>query len=85
MPMLRSICVCTVALILSHGNVTAQPAPASGLPAPTRLAMPGEQHRWLEPLVGAWSVEMLIYPGPGAAALVSSGLRAMRESILDGR
>ncbi len=47
--------------------------------------MPGEQHRWLEPLVGTWSVEMLVYPGPGAAALVSGGLRATREWILDGR
>lgn len=47
--------------------------------------MPGDQHRWLEPLVGDWTVEMLVYPGPGATPLVASGLRATRRWILDGR
>jgi hypothetical protein len=63
----------------------AQPREPAGLPASTRLAMPGEQHRWLEPLVGRWNVEMRVFPAPGAPPLVSGGLTATRQWILDGR
>lgn len=56
-----------------------------GLPASTRLAMPGERHTWLEPLVGEWRVEMPVYPGPGADPIVSRDLTARRELILGGR
>jgi hypothetical protein len=58
---------------------------AQNLPASTRLAMPGEKHKWMGPLVGNWNVEMLVYPGPGAAPIVSKELTATRELILGGR
>jgi hypothetical protein len=81
--MIRSCLAATLVLALG-GPALAQTAPAS-LPASTRLAMPGEQHRWLEPLVGNWTVEMLVYPGPGAAPFVAQGLQAKREWTLGGR
>jgi hypothetical protein len=81
--MIRS-CLAAALILSLGGGAAAQTAPAS-LPASTRLAMPGDQHRWLEPLVGSWTVEMLVYPGPGAAPFVSQGLRATREWTLGGR
>lgn len=50
-----------------------------------RLASPGEEHAWMEPLVGNWAVEMLVYPGPGADPIVSTDVEATREFVLDGR
>jgi hypothetical protein len=77
-------CLAAMLALLLGGAALAQTAPPA-LPASTRLAMPGEQHRWLEPLVGSWTVEMLVYPGPGAQPFVSQGLRAKREWTLGGR
>jgi hypothetical protein len=57
----------------------------ANLPASTRLAMPGEKHAWLQPLVGKWNIEMLVWPAPGAAPIVSKELQATREWILGGR
>lgn len=50
-----------------------------------RLASPGPEHAWMQPLVGSWDVEMLVYPGPGAEPIVSDQVSATREMILDGR
>lgn len=47
--------------------------------------MPGEKHSWLEPLVGDWAVEMLVYPRPGAEPVVSNDVTATRRWTLDGR
>ncbi len=58
---------------------------AQDMPASTRLAMPGEKHTWMAPLVGNWNVEMLVYPGRGVAPIVSKELTATRELILGGR
>lgn len=70
------------ALVLSGvGGAWAQ----ADLPASTRLALPGEKHAWLAPLVGEWRVEMRVYPGPGADPIVSQDLTATRELILGGR
>jgi hypothetical protein len=68
-------------------SLVAPPAAAQAqqLPASTRLAMPGEKHKWLEPLVGDWTVEMLVYPGPGAAPVVSKEVTATRRWVLEGR
>lgn len=55
------------------------------LPASTRLALPGERHAWMTPLVGEWKVEMRVYPGPGAEPIVGDDLTATRELILGGR
>lgn len=71
-----------VALALSTPAVAQSPA---DLPASTRLALPGEKHAWLEPLVGEWQVEMRVFPGPGAEPIVSRDLTATRELILGGR
>ncbi len=57
----------------------------NNLPASTRLAMPGENHTMLEPLIGTWDVEMRVYPAPGADPIVSNEMSATREWILDGR
>jgi hypothetical protein len=58
---------------------------ADTAPAAARLAMPGEEHRWLEPLIGDWTVEMLVYPGPGAEPIVSNEVTATRRWTLDNR
>lgn len=67
----------------AHGPSDAQPAGA--MPASTRLAMPGDKHKWLEPLAGKWNVEMLVWPAPGAQPITSKGLTATREWVLGGR
>lgn len=53
--------------------------------ASARLAAPGPEHLWLAPLVGNWSVEMLVYPGPESPPTEIPGLIAERSWILDGR
>lgn len=59
--------------------------PTDALPASTRLAMPGEKHKWLEPLAGKWNVEMLVWPAPGMQPITSKELTATREWTLGGR
>ena len=59
--------------------------PTGGLPAATRLAMPGPKHKSLDPLVGDWSVEMKVWPVAGAQPIVSNSLTAKREWALGGR
>lgn len=64
----------------------AAPAAAQDhIPASARLAMPGENHAKLDPLIGDWQVEMRVFPGPGAEPIVSDELTATREWILGGR
>ncbi len=53
--------------------------------ASERLASPGEEHAWLEPLLGEWDVAMLVYPGPGAEPIAQPPLTATREWMLGGR
>ena len=55
------------------------------LPASTRLAMPGDKHRWLEPLAGKWAVEMRVWPTASAQPIISMEMVASREWILGGR
>lgn len=75
------------ALLASPVPVPAQSATTAspGLPASARLALPGEVHRWMDPLVGQWNVEMNVFPGPGQAPITSKELTARRELILGGR
>lgn len=58
---------------------------AAALPASVRLALPGEQHRWLEALVGQWDVDMKVWIDPTQAPLRSTALRAERRWALGGR
>jgi hypothetical protein len=60
-------------------------AATATMPASARLALPGENHRWLEPLVGQWNVEMRVFFAPGQAPLVSKEMTATRSWILGGR
>ena len=57
----------------------------NAMPASARLALPGAQHRWLEPLVGQWAVEMRVFFAPGQAPMVSKNMLATRSWILGGR
>lgn len=84
---MKSHLIAAAMLTLASCTTAAAQAPTreSQLPASTRLAMPGPEHAWLEPLVGEWSVEMLVYPGGGAAPIVSTDLRASRRWTLGGR
>ena len=50
-----------------------------------RLAAPGPEHVWMNPLIGDWRVEMLVYPGPGAEPIVSDEVTATRQLVLGGR
>jgi hypothetical protein len=78
--------VAAVAACLVATSVAAQnPDPNANLPASTRLALPGERHTWMAPLVGDWKIEMRVYPGPGAQPIVADTLTARRELILGGR
>ncbi|MDX2273418.1 MAG: DUF1579 family protein [Cyanobacteriota bacterium] len=80
--MKRSIVAYLLALTITGSPVLGQ---TSEMPASARLAMPGEKHTWLDPLVGEWTVEMLVYPEAGAEPITSKDLRASRRKILDGR
>lgn len=75
-----------LAVALSLAASSSLPALAQEAPsASERLASPGEEHTWLEPLVGEWDVAMLVYPGPDAEPFAQPPLTATRELILGGR
>lgn len=58
---------------------------AEELPAAARLALPGEMHARLEPLVGEWKIMMKVWPEPDAEPVTSDALTATREWLLGGR
>ncbi|MGL4573409.1 MAG: DUF1579 family protein [Burkholderiaceae bacterium] len=76
-------------LVLSVTNIKLAHAQTGqtkdSLPASARLALPGEKHKWLEPLVGNWNVEMKVWPAMGAKPIVSTELKVARQWILGGR
>jgi hypothetical protein len=76
---------CATGLLVSALLSAGASAQNDAMPASARLAMPGDKHRWLEPLVGQWSVEMRVYVAPGQPPLVSKDMSASREWILGGR
>lgn len=85
---MRRTAAIAVVLLAGFGAVLLPPsvhAQKAELPASTRLAMPGEKHRWLEPLIGKWNVQMRVWPAPGAEPIESAQLTATREWILGGR
>jgi hypothetical protein len=53
--------------------------------ASDRLAAPGPEHAWMDPLVGSWTVAMRVWPGPDAEPFEIPGLTAKRELVLGGR
>jgi hypothetical protein len=84
--LLYTLIICSTLLEGNDNAQAQQRSDTSGnMPASTRLALPGEQHRWLNPLVGNWLVEMLVWPAPGAAPIVSKEMTATRSWILGGR
>lgn len=72
-------------LLLAVAWPIASPAQDEGASASARLAGPGPEHAWLDPLVGDWAVAMEVYPGPGADPIPQPPLTASREWILAGR
>ncbi len=60
-------------------------AHAEDLPASERLAMRGEKHALLDPLLGEWAVAMDVYAGPAQLAWSTDGLSATRTLTLGGR
>ncbi|MEO7223590.1 MAG: DUF1579 family protein [Devosia sp.] len=59
--------------------------PAWAETASDRLAAPGPEHAWMEPLVGQWTVAMRVWPGAGAEPFDIPGMTANREMVLGGR
>jgi hypothetical protein len=59
--------------------------PAMAETASDRLASPGPEHAWMDPLAGSWDVAMRVWPGPGAEPFELPGMTAERELILGGR
>lgn len=60
-------------------------AHAQELPASERLAMRGQQHALLDPLLGEWAVEMDVYSGPSQLAWTLAGMSSTRTLTLGGR
>jgi Protein of unknown function (DUF1579) len=60
-------------------------APALAETASDRLAAPGPEHAWMDPLVGEWTVAMRVWSGPGVEPFELPGMTANRELILGGR
>ena len=75
----------TLAIAFSVTMAATSQAAAEDQTAAGRLASPGPEHVWMEPLVGTWDVEMLVFPGPGAEPIVSDEVTATREMVLGGR
>ncbi len=61
------------------------PLPAIAQTASDRLAAPGPEHAWMDPLVGTWDVAMRVWPGPGAEPFSIPGMTAERNLVLGGR
>lgn len=53
--------------------------------ASERLAAPGVEHGWMQPLLGNWTVAMRVWPGLGAEPFSIPGMTAERHLILGGR
>ncbi|MEM9477862.1 MAG: DUF1579 family protein [Pseudomonadota bacterium] len=77
--------ILTSAMIAATLSMFSPAMAQDNLPAATRLAMPGENHAMLEPIIGRWDVEMRVYPGPGAEPIVSNEMSATREWVLGRR
>lgn len=60
-------------------------APSLSETASDRLAAPGPEHAWMDPLTGRWDVAMRVWPGPGAEPFDIPGMTAERELVLGGR
>lgn len=65
--------------------VPAAPSLVRAETASDRLAAPGPEHAWMAPLVGSWTVEMRVWPGPDADPFSIPGMTAERELVLGGR
>lgn len=61
------------------------PTTALAQTASDRLAAPGPEHAWMDPLVGNWDVAMRVWPGPDAEPFEIPGMTATRAYILGGR
>lgn len=83
--MSRAVALAGLLLLNGCDVLAARDLPASDMPASARLALPGDQHRRLEPLIGRWKVEMKVWPRAGALPIVSSHMRAERAWVLGGR
>jgi hypothetical protein len=68
----------TLALLIASVPVLAETAS-------DRLAAPGPEHAWMDPLAGRWNVAMRVWPGPGAEPFDIPGMTAERELVLGGR
>jgi hypothetical protein len=77
--------VLTIAAVMLSLLISVPAQAQSAMPASARLAMPGDKHKWLEPLIGKWNVAMFVWPAPGAQPITSKEMRATREWILSGR
>jgi hypothetical protein len=66
-------------------SLTLSGLPALAETASDRLAAPGPEHAWMDPLAGRWDVEMRVWPGPGAEPFEIAGMTAERELVLGGR
>ncbi len=60
-------------------------SPALSETASDRLAAPGPEHAWMDPLAGRWDVAMRVWPGPEAEPFEIPGMTAERELVLGGR
>ncbi|MEM8982991.1 MAG: DUF1579 family protein [Pseudomonadota bacterium] len=77
--------VALVSMVQTGFSNTSHAEEQALLPASARLALPAEKHAWLDRLVGEWSVEMRVYPEPGATPIVATNFAATREWRLGGR
>lgn len=75
----------TIVALMLGGLAAPVHAQEEAASASARLAAPGDEHAWLDPLVGEWTVAMLVYPGPDAAPTEMQGLSASREWVLGRR
>jgi hypothetical protein len=82
---IRLVFICCVLGAPAAQAQSMSAADLAKLPASARLALPGEKHQWLAPLVGTWNVTMRVWPAPDAQPIVADTLTAKREWILGGR
>jgi|HubBroStandDraft_1064217.scaffolds.fasta_scaffold199699_1 hypothetical protein len=69
--MKRNLMICTIALCLggvwgaAWGGDTKEADQKAMMAAMAKYSQPGEQHKWLQALVGSWNTKTRAWMGPG--------------------
>jgi len=85
MALRRALLCLGLTAVLATGLMAQEtPSPEQMMEIMTKYATPGDHHKHLEWMVGAWTTKSSFWPAPGAPPLESAG-KARHSSLLGGR